>query len=195
MKGPTRKQSEILSFIWEYSDRMGYPPSLREIGEKFSVSPSAVHSALKAMEKKGLIYRNGGARSIAPGEKTEEERRNLPIPFFPEEPENDEESKEFLFVPISSYSPSAFAFRVTSWSMKEGGILPGDIAIAEKEREPKDGDIVLSKAREGEGRMELRRLRIRGSLMELWPENDSMGITRSQNLDICGILTEIRRKY
>ena len=79
--------------------------------------------------------------------------------------------------------------------MKEGGILPGDIAIAEKEREPKDGDIVLSKAREGEGRMELRRLRIRGSLMELWPENDSMGITRSQNLEICGILTEIRRKY
>ena len=147
------------------------------------------------MEKKGLIYRNGGARSIAPGEKTEGERRNLPIPFFPEEPEKDEESKEFLFVPISSYSPSAFAFRVTSWSMKEGGILPGDIAIAEKEREPKDGDIVLSKAREGEGRMELRRLRIRGSLMELWPENDSMGITRSQNLEICGILTEIRRKY
>ena len=43
--------------------------------------------------------------------------------------------------------------------------------------------------------MELRRLRIRGSLMELWPENDSMGITRSQNLEICGILTEIRRKY
>ena len=79
--------------------------------------------------------------------------------------------------------------------MKEGGILPGDIAILDKEREAKDGDIVLGYPEGGDGKMELRRLRKRKTLFELWPENDSMGITRSQNMVICGILREIRRKY
>ena len=58
-----------------------------------------------------------------------------------------------------------------------------------------DGDVVLGHPEGGEGKMELRRLRKRKNLLELWPENDSMGITRSQRIVICGILREIRRIY
>ena len=104
-------------------------------------------------------------------------------------------SIESLFIPSSLYSPSSFAFIVSSWSMKEGGIIPGDIAIMDCEREAKDGDIVLGYPEGGEGKMELRRLRKLKTLTELWPENDSMGITRSKKIVICGILREIRRKY
>ena len=199
MKGPTKKQQEILLFISSFISEYGFAPSLREIADHFKVSPSAVHYALSSMEKKGLIEKNNsGARSIILPEKTRKDMGNVPIPFFSKEPDEEMISNgsiETLFIPSSLYSPSTFAFKVSSWSMKEGGIIPGDIAIMDSEREAKDGDIVLGYPEGGEGKMELRRLRKLKTLTELWPENDSMGITRSKNVVICGILREIRRKY
>ena len=70
MKGPTKKQQEILLFISSFISEYGFAPSLREIAERFKVSPSAVHYALTSMEKKGLIEKNnGGARAIILPEK------------------------------------------------------------------------------------------------------------------------------
>ena len=114
MKGPTKKQQEILLFISSFISEYGFAPSLREIAERFKVSPSAVHYALTSMEKKGLIEKNnGGARAIILPEETRKDRSNTPIPFFSSEP--DEEmikngSIESLFIPSSLYSPSSFSF-------------------------------------------------------------------------------------
>lgn len=199
MKGPTKKQQEILLFISSFISQYGFAPSLKEMADHFHISSAAVHYALISMEKKGLIDKAGnGARSIILSSDVRKDMGNIPVPLYQGEPDSsslDNGSLDTLFVPSSLASPSTFAFIVTSWSMKEGGILPGDIAILDKEREAKDGDIVLGYPEGGDGKMELRRLRKRKTLFELWPENDSMGITRSQNMVICGILREIRRKY
>ena len=83
MKGPTKKQQEILIFISSFISEYGFAPSLREIADHFKVSPSAVHYALSSMEKKGLIEKNNsGARSIILPEKTRKDMGNVPIPFF-----------------------------------------------------------------------------------------------------------------
>ncbi|MGN1189548.1 MAG: LexA family protein [Candidatus Ornithospirochaeta sp.] len=199
MKGPTKKQQEMLIYISSFTSEHGFAPSLREIAEHFSVSPAAVHYALSSMEKKGLIERNSkDARSSVLPEETRKDLTNIPVPLFSSEPDKEtleNGSLDVLYIPSNLSSPSTFAFVVSSWSMKEGGILPGDIAILDKENDAKDGDIVLGYPEGGDGKMELRRLRKRKTLMELWPENDSMGITRSQKIVICGILKEIRRKY
>ena len=197
MKGPTERQKEILSFVSRFTSLHGYSPSQKEIGEELGISVPAVHYALLAMEKKGLLE-SGGIRAIRLPENIRDEMKNVPLPFFSQEPDEEELEKgaeDVLYLPSSLVKPSSFAFRVTSWSMKEGGILPGDIALLDKEEEAKDGDIVLAHPEGREGMMELRRLRKVRNLLELWPENDSMGITRSQSLRIYGILREIRRKY
>jgi repressor LexA len=62
----TDKQKEVLSFIEAFIDGTGYPPTVREIGDRFGInSPNGVMCHLKALKKKGLIERdNHNARSI-----------------------------------------------------------------------------------------------------------------------------------
>ena len=62
----TERQREIYDFIQEKIESRGYGPTVREIGEAFDIkSPNGVMCHLKALEKKGLIKREGfSARAI-----------------------------------------------------------------------------------------------------------------------------------
>lgn len=54
----TARQKEILDYIREFIDAHGWSPSLREIGERFSIkTPYGVLCHLRALEKKGAISR------------------------------------------------------------------------------------------------------------------------------------------
>jgi repressor LexA len=66
MKPLTSRQSAILEFVAKYSDRKGFPPTLREIGEGNGLSNvSAVRGHIAALEKKGYITKDADkARSI-----------------------------------------------------------------------------------------------------------------------------------
>src|SRR4051812_853783 len=55
----TARQREIWSFVLDYSDRHGYPPTVREIGEAVGLaSPSPVHAHLATLERAGLLRRD-----------------------------------------------------------------------------------------------------------------------------------------
>lgn len=61
MKTPilTERQEEILTFIASSIDDFGYPPSIPEIQEEFSFkSPNAAQDHLKALARKGCIFRH-----------------------------------------------------------------------------------------------------------------------------------------
>src|SRR6516225_4103790 len=62
----TERQREIYDFIREKIESRGYGPTVREIGTAFDIrSPNGVMCHLKALEKKGLILREGfSARAI-----------------------------------------------------------------------------------------------------------------------------------
>src|SRR6266481_2643883 len=62
----TERQREIYDFIREKIESRGYGPTVREIGLAFDIrSPNGVMCHLKALEKKGLIIREGfSARAI-----------------------------------------------------------------------------------------------------------------------------------
>lgn len=89
---------------------------------------------------------------------------------------------------------NVFAYRVTSTSMNNAGILKGDIAVIRKCTEAENNQIVLALREEGMP-LELRRLHIASSYAELWAENDTMGIIRRKNFTLYGVLIEIRRYY
>src|SRR5213593_982289 len=62
----TDRQREIYYFIRDKIESRGYGPTVREIGLAFDIkSPNGVMCHLKALEKKGLILREGfSARAI-----------------------------------------------------------------------------------------------------------------------------------
>src|SRR4030067_2611463 len=55
----TSRQSEIFNFIRTFIKERGYPPSVREIGERFNIYPRAAFDHLKALERKGHLKRRG----------------------------------------------------------------------------------------------------------------------------------------
>ncbi len=65
----TERQSQVLAYLNGYAAENGYPPSIREIGERFEIaSPNGVMCHLRALESKGAIRRTPGrSRAIKVG--------------------------------------------------------------------------------------------------------------------------------
>jgi len=61
----TERQQEVLSFIVESLRESGYPPTVREIADHFGMaSVYGVQRHLEALQKKGFLRREAGARAI-----------------------------------------------------------------------------------------------------------------------------------
>jgi repressor LexA len=88
-----------------------------------------------------------------------------------------------------------FALRVRGESMRDAGILDGDVAIVERRPDASDGDVVV--ARIGE-EATVKKLRRRGGRIELLPANPAFAPIRmtaeeSAELAILGRVIEVRR--
>ena len=204
MKDLTGRQKEILGFISSYMTENGRSPTLREIGERFGFSHSAARDAVLALVRKGCLEKGENElRSLSFPLSERMERENIPVPFYSSEPSLEDIEKGAaagrIFIPRSMDGKGAFAFRITSESMRNAGILPGDIAIMTRcTSGPVRDDVVLSSYADEEEPMELRRFQPIGTeYAELWPENDTMGIIKvmRSNLITAGILACIRRDY
>lgn len=53
----TRRQTEVVRFVRRYVEKRGYPPTVREIADKFGVYHNAVVGHLAAAERKGVLRR------------------------------------------------------------------------------------------------------------------------------------------
>ena len=200
MKELSDRQREILSYISGHIERAGIAPSLEDISSHFSFSPAAAHYAVEALVRKGFLEKDEGkmrALRLTGGER--DERENLPIPLFQEEPFPSEigmETERRCYVPRKVGRHGAFAFIVRSESMRDGGILPGDTAIVSTDASMlSDGSIVLADPGDGNERMELRRYRKLPGYVLLIPDNAIMGVRKSNSVTVYGILISIRRDY
>lgn len=55
----TRRQEQVLNFIGTYREKMGFQPTIREIGAELGMSSSStVHIHLKNLESKGYLKRS-----------------------------------------------------------------------------------------------------------------------------------------
>lgn len=197
MKKKTKRQSDILDFISHSIITEGRSPTLEEIASRFSFSVPAAHYAVESLKKKGYIeVEKDRKRSIRLTENERNLRENIPVPFFEREPTGDElegESTKTMMVE-RKLGEDVFAYRVTSESMKNSGVIPGDIAVIRRTETADDEDIVLAEKDE-DGPLVLRRIHITSSYTELWAENDTTGIIRRKNFPIYGKLIEVRRYY
>jgi repressor LexA len=137
------KGSEILAFIRRMQSTHGAPPTLREIGKHVGIrSTNGVCYHLDRLEREGAIQRRPGrARGIA------FPRPRVPIlgriaagnPVF--SPENSEGAFDLGIV---GRALPDFALRVSGDSMRDAGILEGDLVLVRRDPSPRDGEIVVA---------------------------------------------------
>src|SRR5574342_354290 len=62
MRELTSRQREVLSFMRSFQAKHGVPPTVRELGERFRITPRAAFDHLRALERKGELQRRASAR-------------------------------------------------------------------------------------------------------------------------------------
>ena len=79
----TARQREVLDFVRHFMTRVGYPPTVREIGSHFGFVPRSVFDHLKALERKGYLRRDPAkSRSLQILDPVERRGIRHPIDFF-----------------------------------------------------------------------------------------------------------------
>jgi len=155
MRGMTDRQLDVLNFIKTFTARHGVPPTVREIGEKFKVTPRAAFDHLKALERKGMLQRRASAgrtsRALTPTEPlVPRDRHAVPIlgriaagqPLLAEE--NREGEIGIAAESLPGRGEDLFALRVRGESMINAHICDGDLVLVRRQDSAQPNDIVVA---------------------------------------------------
>ncbi len=152
----TERQQAIFEFIAQTIKSRGAPPTIREIMEVFDInSTNGVRTTLAALEKKGHIRRHARlSRGIELADYVEREHLSENICDVPligrvaaGEPILATQNIESTMQVDQSLLPASgttFALKVHGESMKDAGILEGDIVLARQQENADHGDIVVA---------------------------------------------------
>lgn len=156
MKGMTDKQKEVLDFINNFGQTQGMAPTINEISQHFEVTPATAFSHVRALQKKGLLNRSSKARSISMPWNTHPHHfsMSLSIPVLGKisagvPGETEQHIDRYITVdpgllPNCTSGAPLFAVTVHGESMRDAGIMDGDLLIAQKTQSIKVGDIVIA---------------------------------------------------
>jgi len=202
----TKRQQEIFDFIRKYSAKYGYPPTVRDIGKAVGLaSSSTVHAHLSNLEKVGLLRRDPSKpRAIelldrAVGTAVESVRGivradGIPVlgtvaagaPVLAEE-----NIEDYVSVPaIAGGDEGEYVLRVRGDSMKDAGILEGDMVVVHAQDTAHDGEVVVALLGE---EATVKRFYRESDHVRLQPENASMEPIRSKEVRILGRVVGLLR--
>ncbi len=196
----TTKQERIFDFIKGSIKTSGFPPTVREIGDKFNITVKGAYDHVKAIEKKGYIRteQNKSRAIVVLGADDEIPVDAINVPLLGRIAAGspilaDENIEEYLSFPKSMFrSGEYFALNVKGDSMIDGGIYDGDIAIIKKQNTANNGDVVAALISD---EATLKRLKISGNKVQLMPENPKYEPIVADNIAILGKLIGLFRKY
>jgi len=147
----TGRQRQALDFIVRATGERGCPPTIREIGDALGISSTnGVRYVLQALVRKGYIRRrplvSRGIEVVAGRPRGHMVTVPLVGRVAAGEPILAEENIEDFFFLDSSFltSGQVFALRVQGESMKDVGILDGDIVFARQQSTAEKGEIVVA---------------------------------------------------
>ena len=201
----TGRQQEIWSFLVEYVDLHGYPPTVREIGEAVGLaSPSTVHAHLANLERAGLLKRDPTKpRALEligrekPAETNVVELPKLPLlgqiaaggPLLADQNVEDQ-------IAVPETLRGDFVLRVKGESMIEAGILDGDLVIVQRAQDARNGEIVVALAGTDESADEatVKTFYRESDRIRLQPENASMEPIYAPHVQIIGRVVGVFRE-
>lgn len=182
MRPLTPRQSEVLELIRSHIEATGMPPTRAEIANQLGFrSPNAAEEHLKALAKKGAIeIMPGTSRGIRLlQEEKPEELEGLPLigRVAAGEPILAQEHVEAHYqVDQHMFSPHAdYLLRISGMSMKDIGILDGDLLAVHKTQEVRNGQVVVARV---EDEVTVKRFERQGRVVLLHPENEEFSIIR-----------------
>ncbi len=202
----TKRQQEIFDFIRKYSAKYGYPPTVRDIGKAVGLaSSSTVHAHLSNLEKVGLLRRDPSKpRAIelldrAVGSAVESVRgivRSEGIPMLGTVAAGapilaEENIEDYVAVPsVVGGDEGEFVLKVRGDSMKEAGILEGDMVVVHSQDTARDGDVVVALLGE---EATVKRFYRESDHIRLQPENAAMEPIRSKEVRVLGRVVGLLR--
>ena len=168
----TARQQEILEFIRTFLEEEGFPPTRAEIAHALGFrSANAAEDHLKALERKGAVeILSGTSRGIRLTGEFDE--GGLPVvgrvaagsPVLAEQHiEQHYRLDPKLFRPRAHY-----LLRVKGMSMRDAGLLEGDLLAVHRARQAENGQIVVARL---DDEVTVKRFRRRGNIVRLLPEN------------------------
>ncbi len=173
----TGRQEEILKEIERYVAAEGYPPTIRDLSEKFRMAAPSMLSHIKALERKGVIRRRQGkSRGIeltgVPRVPDMGKVMEVPIlgrvaagvPLLAEENREDTVFVDNRF----AKGQKLFALRVKGNSMVDAGLFENDVCIIRMTDTAQNNDIVVAFI---DGEATVKRFRKSGKKITLMPEN------------------------
>ncbi len=165
----TNRQKQVLEFIRRHMESHGMPPTRAEIGAAFGFrSPNAAEDHLRALERKGALEiiagSSRGIRLAAPLGLPVVGRVAAGLPILAEE-----HIEEYHNLPHELFRPRAhYLLRVRGHSMRDAGILEGDLLAVHRTRKADNGQLVVARL---DDEVTVKLFRQRGSIVTLLPRN------------------------
>ena len=208
MRELTNRQRDVLNFIRSFSVRHGMPPTVREIGARFTITPRAAFDHLRALERKGMLQRRQSATRTSRGlvvvdaGASKQAFRSVPIlgriaagtPLLAEE--NLEGELAIAPSSLPGRADELFALRVHGDSMIEAHICHGDVILVRRQDSAKPNDIVVAMV---DGEATVKRFARQGERIVLKPEHPTMAPLivdpRMQDFSILGKFVGLLRGF
>ena len=197
MKALTARQQQVYDLIRAHINQTGMPPTRAEIAAQLGFrSPNAAEEHLKALARKGVIeIVSGASRGIR---LIQDEVDGLPLigRVAAGEPLLAEQHIEGHYeVDPELFKPSAdFLLRVSGMSMKDIGIMDGDLLAVHKTEDVHNGQVVVARI---DDEVTVKRLKKQGNVVHLLPENSEFQPIvvdlREQTLTIEGLAVGVIR--
>ncbi len=204
-KALTPRQQKVYDFVRSHLESTGMPPTRAEIAKELGFrSPNAAEEHLKALARKGVIEilsgTSRGIRLLLNEEQSavEEEEEGLPLigrvaagaPILAQQ--HIEGSYK---VDASMFKPQAhFLLKVYGMSMKDIGILDGDMLAVHRTQDVRNGQVVVARI---EDEVTVKRLEKKGATVYLHAENEEFKPIvvdlKTEQLEIEGIEVGIIR--
>ncbi len=199
MRELTPRQKQILEMIQEFIAETGMPPTRAEIARQLGFkSANAAEEHLRALQKKGVLELLPGASRGIQLKDSLRDQMGLPLvgrvaagsPILAQEHiEAHYKLDPQLFSPKPHY-----LLRVYGMSMRDAGILDGDLVAVHRTPEVRSRQIVVARL---DDEVTVKRYRQKGSLVSLLPENDEFEPIevdlREQALVIEGVVVGVIR--
>jgi repressor LexA len=199
----TERQKAILDFFAEFQRRHGYPPTHREIRDRFGyTSYGTVHKHLRLLREKGYLsgeqHQKRGLR-LAPAEQPGVVAPELP--FFGRiaagRPIEAVAGDERLAVPpqlLHGPLDDHYVLRVVGDSMIEEGIHDGDLVVVRRRERADAGEMVVALIGDD---ATLKRIFPEGDTVRLQPANASMQPLRvpADQVRVQGVVVGLMRRF
>ena len=195
----TPRQQDVLNLIKEQMDATGCPRTRAEIAKALGFkSANAAEEHIKALARKGAIeVIEGASRGI----RLPEHERGIPVigrvaagnPILAQA-----NIEEYCPIPDSMFKPSAhYLLTVHGMSMRDAGILDGDLLAVHNTTQVRNNDIVVARIEDEVTVKRFKRERNR-AVVELWPENPDFDVItvdlRDKNFAIEGLCVGVIRR-